>query len=198
MSRSVWLSRLPNIISAFRLLAAPVLLAMAAGHMHDAFAWLLVPALLSDMLDGWLARKLRCESSLGSLLDSLADTLLMVVIIISIWFLHPVVYQQHWPLIATVVVVWSTAHLLALLRYGRLASYHTRLLQTGIVLFALFALVLFTHGFVPWMLYLAGIFSLIGAIEHFALLVLLPEWTPNIRGGLLELLRKRSRSESDT
>ena len=169
------------------------MLAMAVGQMHDAFAWLLVPALLSDWVDGWLARKLHCESRLGSLLDSLADTLLMLVIILSIWFLHPAVYQQHWPVIAIVVVVWSIAHLLALFRYGRLASFHTRLLQTGIVLFAVFAVVLFTYGFIPWMLYLAGIFSLIGAIEHFALLVLLPEWTPNIRGGLLEVLRNRPR-----
>jgi len=167
------------------------MLAMAVGQMHVAFACLLVPALLSDLLDGWLARKLDCESPLGSLLDSLADTLLMVVIILSIWFLQPGVYQQHWPIIAIVVVVWSIAHLLALFRYGRLASFHTRLLQAGIFLFALFVLVLFTHGFVAWMLYLAGIFSLIGAIEHFALLLLLPEWTPNIRGGLLEVLRNR-------
>lgn len=191
MSRSIWLSRLPNLISSTRLLAAPVLLAMAVEQMHGIFAWLLVPALLSDMLDGWLARKLHCESRLGALLDSVADTLLMMVIIVSIWFLHPAVYQQHWPVIAVVVVVWSIAHLLALLRYGRLASFHTRLLQMGIVLFAMFALVLFTFGFVPWMLYLAGIISLLGAIEHFALLVLLPEWTPNIRGGLLEVLHKR-------
>jgi len=191
--RPIWLSRLPNVISIFRLFAAPVMLAMAVGQMHDAFAWFLVPALLSDAADGWLARKLQCESQLGSLLDSLADTLLMLVIILSIWFLHPAVYQQHWPIFAIVVVVWSIAHLLALFRYGRLASFHTRLLQTGIVLFAVFAMVLFIYGFIPWMLYLAGIFSLIGAIEHFTLLVLVPEWTPNIRGGLLEVLRNRPR-----
>lgn len=191
MSRSVWLSRLPNIVSVFRLLAAPVLLVMAVKQMHDAFAWLLAPALLSDAVDGWLARKLHCESQLGAQLDSLADILLMVVILISIWFLHPAVYLQHWPIIAIVVLVWSIAHLSALLRYGRFASFHTRLLQAGIVLFAVFALVLFTYGFIPWMLYLAGILSLAGAIEHFTLLVLLPEWTPNIRGGLLGVLRKR-------
>ena len=159
--------------------------------MPGAFAYLLVPALISDVVDGWLARKLDCESETGSLLDSAADITLMVVIIASIWFLHPEVYQQHWPLIATVCVVWSIAHLLALLRYHRPASFHTRLLQSGIVLFSIFALLLFTFGFVPWLLYLAGIVSLIGAAEHFILLLLHPEWTPNIRGGLVEALRRR-------
>lgn len=189
MSRSFQLSLLPNIISVLRLLCAPVLLVMAYLEMHLAFAFVLVPALCSDMVDGWLARKLKCESKLGSLLDSLADTLLMVAIIISIWFLHPVVYRQHGLIIAIVVFVWSCAHLAAFIRYGRLASFHTRLLQTGILLFALFALVLFTFGFIPWMLYLAGVVSLVGAVEHFILLALLPEWTPDIRGGLLQLLR---------
>jgi phosphatidylglycerophosphate synthase len=191
LSRSEWLSRLPNFISVFRLIAAPILLMMAHRQMPDAFAYLLIPALFSDVADGWLARKLHCESEIGSLLDSVADITLMAVIIVSIWFLHPTVYQQHWPIIATVFVVWSIAHLLALLRYGRPASFHTRLLQSGILLFGLFALILFTHDFVPWMLYLAGIVSLIGAIEHFFLLVLVKEWTPNIRGGLLEVLLKR-------
>jgi phosphatidylglycerophosphate synthase len=192
LSHSYWLKQLPNAISAFRLAATPVLLALAYFQLHSEFAWLLVPALFSDFLDGWLARRLHIESDLGSMLDSIADMSLMVVIIISIWFLHPVVYQQHWLIIAVVVIFWSFAHLAALLRYGRPASFHTRLLQLGILFFGLFALVLFTYGFLPWMLYLAGIVSLIGGAEHLILLVLLPEWTPNIRGGLLEVLRKRN------
>lgn len=186
-----WIKQLPNIISAFRLLAAPVLLLMAYRQAHDAFAWLLFPALFSDFLDGWLARKLQIESDLGSQLDSMADILLIAAIIVSIWYLHPVVYREHWQIIALVVSFWSFAHLAALFRYGRLASFHTRLLQTGILLFGVFALVLFTHGFIPWMLYVAGVASLIGGIEHIALLILLPEWTPNIRGGLFEVLRKQ-------
>jgi len=172
--------------------AAPVLLALAYFQLHSPFSWLLVPALFSDFLDGWLARKFHIESELGSMLDSIADMSLMVVIIISIWFLHPIVYQQHWQIIATVVGFWSVAHLAALFRYGRPASFHTRLLQLGILLFGVFALVLFTYGFIPWMLYLAGIVSLLGGVEHLILLVLLPEWTPNIRGGLLEVVGKHN------
>jgi len=185
------LSRLPNALSLFRLVSAPVLLAMAVAQMHLAFAWLLVPAFVSDMLDGWLARKLDCESPLGALLDSVADISLMLVVIVSIWFLHPEVYGQHWPIIAAVVLVWTIAHLLALLRYGRPASFHTRLIQAGILLFGLFAVVLFTYDFVAWMLYLAGIVSLLGAAEHVILLALLPAWRPDIRGGLWQVLRER-------
>ncbi len=191
MSRSSWVKKLPNAISLFRLLATPVLLLLAIFQMPTAFAWLLVPTGFSDLIDGWLARKLNCESDTGSLLDSVADTSLMVVVIISIWFLHPEVYREHWQIFAAAVSFWSVAHIAALIRYGRPASFHTRFLQLGVFLFGIFALLLFTYGFIPWMLYLAGIVSLMGGLEHIALLVLLPEWTPNIRGGLLEVLRKR-------
>jgi len=105
--------------------------------------------------------------------------------------LHPEVYQRHWPIIATVLAVWTVAHMLALFRYGRPASFHTALLRTGVFLFSLFAVVLFTYGFVAWLLYLAGAVSLLGAVEHVILLWLLPEWTPDIRGGLWQVLRER-------
>lgn len=194
MYKSRWVTYIPNVISIFRLFAAMLLLMMAVMQIREPFTWLLLPALASDFVDGWLARKWQIESKLGAMLDSVADITLMVAIIASIWFLHPGVYHQHWQIIATVVCFWSIAHLAALMRYGRLASFHTRLLQVGILLFGLFTVVLFTYGFVPWLLYLAGIVSLLGGFEHVALLILLPEWTPDIRGGLVQVLKERQRN----
>ena len=39
---------------------------------------------LTDALDGWLARKLRCESAFGAKLDSVADLLFYAVMIFRI------------------------------------------------------------------------------------------------------------------
>ena len=50
-------------------------------------------------------------------------------------------------------------------------------------------------GVSTWLLYLAGIVCTLGALEHFAILVLLPEWKPNIHGGLAEVLRMRRESK---
>jgi CDP-diacylglycerol--glycerol-3-phosphate 3-phosphatidyltransferase len=189
-----WVNKtsLPNLITKTRLAATPVLLLMAIIQWRQAFAWLLILALLSDFLDGWLARKWQCESDQGATLDSIADIVLMGTVIVSIWLLHPDVYTGHWQIIAAVVVLWTIAHLAALLRYGRPASFHTRLLQVGIGLFALFSLVLFTYGFIPVLLYLAGVVSFIGGIEQLVMLALLPEWTPDLRGGIREALKQRA------
>lgn len=185
------LTYLPNLISAARLLAVPLLVWFAFREMHAAFTFLLVPTLASDIVDGWLARKLGAESKIGATLDSVADISVVLAMVYAIWPLHPDVYREHGWIIIGVVVVWVFAHLASLIRYGRLASFHTWLIRAGIFAFSLFALVLFLFGFVPWLLYLAAIICTLGAVEHFAMLALLPDWTPNVRGGIREALRLR-------
>jgi phosphatidylglycerophosphate synthase len=68
----------PNVISALRLLAVPVLVLLAWRHEARPFAWLLVAALVSDIADGLIARLFDFTSKLGALLDSTADALLLL------------------------------------------------------------------------------------------------------------------------
>ena len=187
------LRHLPNAITIGRLLSTPVLAWLAWNRLEEPFAGLLLVALVSDLVDGWLARRLRLESTNGALLDSVADMALMSVILFAIWPLHPAVYRDHgWPMAAVIALI-ALGHLAALLRFGRLASFHTRLLRAGIVVFSLFAVVLFLFGFQAWLLYAAIAVCAAGALEQLALVLLLPEWSPNFRGGLAEALRRRRR-----
>ncbi|MCR4409980.1 MAG: CDP-diacylglycerol--glycerol-3-phosphate 3-phosphatidyltransferase [Candidatus Saccharicenans sp.] len=70
----------PTILTIFRLLAIPVLVVVMLtpfeGHEVIAFT-IFVVACLTDMLDGFWARKKKMETVLGSLLDPLADKLLI-------------------------------------------------------------------------------------------------------------------------
>ena len=69
---------LPNAISLARIAAAPVLLATVFLHHVNFFRWLLLACLLSDILDGLIARSLHLTSKLGATLDSVADILTML------------------------------------------------------------------------------------------------------------------------
>lgn len=184
-------SWLPNAITIARLLSAPVLVAFAALQMPTAFAALLLPALASDVVDGWLARRMGAVSSRGTQLDSIADILLVLVMCYAIWPLHPGVYREHGWVIIGVVAIWVVAHSASFWRYGRLASFHTRLIRAGIFAFSLFAVVLFVFGFQPWLLYLAAAICTLGAVEHFIMLALVPEWTPDLHGGIPAALKQR-------
>jgi CDP-diacylglycerol--glycerol-3-phosphate 3-phosphatidyltransferase len=176
------LRHVPNAISAARVAAVPILLALAVAGREFAFTWVLVPALLTDIADGWLARKFDLSSKLGALLDSIADTLLLLVSIVGIWVFHRDVITSHAMLCATVIGLWVLENIVALLRYGRLSSFHTYVSKTAGYLLGIYIGVLFVFGHYPGLLYVAAGWSIVGSLEEFVLLALLREWRANVRG----------------
>ncbi|KAF3935783.1 hypothetical protein ABW20_dc0108460 [Dactylellina cionopaga] len=74
------ITNLPNLLTATRLVAAP-----AIGYLilHDQNAWavgLLAYASLTDLVDGYVARRWNLQTVIGTVLDPLADKLLMTIL----------------------------------------------------------------------------------------------------------------------
>lgn len=77
MSSRVWLN-IPNIITLCRVFAVPFMVWLILKHdLHSAF-WLFVLAGVSDGVDGYLAKVMKAQSTLGAFLDPIADKLLLV------------------------------------------------------------------------------------------------------------------------
>jgi CDP-diacylglycerol--glycerol-3-phosphate 3-phosphatidyltransferase len=178
----VRLRHLPNAISTARIAAVPVLLYLALTGRQALFTCVLVPALLSDIADGWLARAYRLESKRGAQLDSVADTLLLFVSIFGIWTFHREVLTGNAWLCTAVITCWALENVAALLRYRRLSSFHTYVSKVAGYLLGVYVGVLFVFGHVPWLLYLAAGLSILGNLEEFALLAVLREWRADVRG----------------
>ena len=65
------MKQLPNIISILRILLSAAMLAVPS---FSALFWIFyLDSGLTDILDGFLARKLHLESTFGAKLDSIAD-----------------------------------------------------------------------------------------------------------------------------
>ncbi|HSF04071.1 MAG TPA: CDP-alcohol phosphatidyltransferase family protein, partial [Solirubrobacterales bacterium] len=79
----------PNLLSAFRAVCAPVLLALAWHGATGSFLVLFALGLASDVLDGALARRLGLESDLGARLDQWADFALWTSLPFGAWWLWP-------------------------------------------------------------------------------------------------------------
>ena len=76
---------LPNLLSALRLLAAPVA-AWAIVNEHDTLALtLFMAASFSDLADGFIARRWGFTSQIGAWLDPIADKLLMLFCFLALW-----------------------------------------------------------------------------------------------------------------
>ena len=78
---------LPNLFSEFRIVAAPFLLLLAWHNLSYWFLALLFLALLSDAIDGYLARRLHETSELGTQLDSFGDLMVFLVVPLAVWWL---------------------------------------------------------------------------------------------------------------
>lgn len=122
-----------NFLSYSRICLALMLLFFEP--LSTAFFVLYMICGLSDVLDGLIARKTGTTSSFGARLDSLADTLFVVVLL---FMLYPVVQ------LSTGVIIWIimigiirlASIIVALRKYKTYASIHTYGNKvTGIVLF---------------------------------------------------------------
>lgn len=94
---------------------------------------------LTDVLDGWLARKTGRASEFGARLDSIADLLFYIVLLIR---LFPVLYQilpgEIWYVVSGIVLVRLAAYVTAAVKYHCFASLHTWLNKlTGALVFLL-------------------------------------------------------------
>ena len=65
--------------SFYRIFAAPFLLILLWLEARDFFTWLLLISYCTDMIDGFLARKLKIASPRGSQLDSIGDQITFVI-----------------------------------------------------------------------------------------------------------------------
>lgn len=75
---------LPNVLTYLRFLAVPVFIwEFHAGRFQVAF-WLFVGAAITDGIDGLLARVLHQRTRLGSILDPIADKLLILAAVASL------------------------------------------------------------------------------------------------------------------
>ena len=86
---------LPNLISLFRLLLIiPCTILFQKIFKNESIRYYIVMlcliAFLSDLLDGFIARKTNRISELGKIIDPLADKILVGTIVLNLFFIHQI------------------------------------------------------------------------------------------------------------
>ena len=101
---------IPNTLTGFRIVLIPFFCVLfVMGPQYYPYAGIiLVLSGLSDMLDGFLARKLHQETELGKILDPIADKLTIGAVVVSMWF----VYHRNYPWISLALAIMLVKELL--------------------------------------------------------------------------------------
>ena len=153
---------IPDLLSGLRLLLIPVIWIAALQGNGRLVAMGLLLAGATDILDGYLARRLGQASKRGARLDVLADNLLLVSAVAWMQVLHPEILREN-----SALFVGTVGLYLASLFAGRLNSFSSKVAGGALYSFAL--ITLFAGGYEPLLLWLAAAAFIVSSAE--ALLV---------------------------
>lgn len=187
---------LPNLISALRIGSTPVLAWLALHQLHDYFLIVLAAALVSDGLDGYLARKYGQVTRLGAQMDSWADLIIYAVMLFGLWQLWPQILERESGLMTFAFSCWVVLVLFGVVRFRRLPSYHTYAAKLAALALApsYFALVLWDFYW-PFrgVMYL---FILVMA-EQLIITAVLNNWEGDVRSLWHALIMVRDKQKSE-
>lgn len=173
------LTHLPNAISIARILIAPVALWSAWQGNESAYKWLFTAAVVSDFLDGAIARLLHLESDLGARLDAFGDMLTYLVLVFAVSWLWPdFIYERLW-MIVIVLCTYAVSFAIGFLRFRRLNAFHSWAGKASAVLMAVGMIVWFIGG-PGWVFNAALAVSLLSALEQIAIASIIPEWRTTV------------------
>jgi phosphatidylglycerophosphate synthase len=185
---------LPNLLTGFRFVAAPVLLWLAWQGHGIAFMMLLAIAFLTDLLDGLAARLTGKVSQFGATLDSWADVITYLTITIGCWWLWPDVVRRELVFVGLIVASCLLPAIAGFSKFGRFTSYHTWGVKIAAASMGLSLYLLFLGG-PAWPFRLAAVVCIFAAIEEIALTLLLSEPESNVRS-VWDVLKRFIRKNS--
>jgi CDP-diacylglycerol--glycerol-3-phosphate 3-phosphatidyltransferase len=171
---------LPNLLSSFRLVSAPILLWMAWTQMHNPFLLLLAITFSTDILDGFFARLLNQTSKLGAFLDSLGDIVIYITLSISIWLLWPDLVKRELLYVLIMILSYLIPVLVGFIKFQHLTSYHTWLVKVAVAAMGVsfFLLTLFD---LSWPFRTAAVLCALAAIEEIAITLYLSHLKSDVR-----------------
>jgi phosphatidylglycerophosphate synthase len=180
---------LPNLLSGTRLAFVPLLLILAWHGQRTAYLSCLAISLLTDVLDGLLARLLKQKTALGARLDSVADFATTLSLPPCAWWLWPEVVRREFPYVAVALAFYLGAVLAGLLKFRRLTSYHSWLGKFAALVLGPSIFVLFLLD-AAWPFRAAALIAVASAFEEVLITWILPSCQANV-ATLVHALRLR-------
>ena len=155
------MKHIPNILSFIRLLCVPAFVLLFFNGYVWAACGVFVFASVTDVLDGWLARRFNWITNLGKVLDPVADKLNQITVLLCITIKAGMTDAPTFPIVLTVFII------LLLKEFLMIAGGWLLLRKKKIVVYALW------YGKLATVLFFAVTLTLMLAPESFVLSLVL-------------------------
>lgn len=175
-------SSIVNLLTLYRIIISPFLLILLFNN-SEAFKWLLLSAFLTDVMDGFLARRFKVVSRIGAKLDSVADDFLFVVSLIAIMYLHSEVITQNIFIISGMLFILFLKMILLWVKHSKIISgLHTYFTKAAAFLQALFFLHCIFFQPNSLLFYMAVFSTVVALTEEIIIIFTIKDLRQNTRG----------------
>ena len=179
----------PNLISLYRLLIFPVILYLALTGSEQWYVILLCISLISDVLDGNIARIFKLQTNFGAALDNLADICTYAMALLGLFLFKWAEIEPHAWILYLFLAVFLLSYLVSFYRFGKIPGLHLYSAVLAGYIQSIFFFVLFVFGFYPWMYYLSVGWGALAYIEKIFVLLKLDDIKIGVKG-LYWLMKK--------
>ncbi|SNR17102.1 CDP-alcohol phosphatidyltransferase family protein [Tenacibaculum jejuense] len=174
---------IPISLIIFRLGLAPLIVGLAYCFGINAKLYIILfmyLGLLSDILDGIVARKLGVSSEKLRRFDSQTDLVFWLSIGLATWLLYPNIISENIYAVWIILGMEVSCYVISILKFGKETCTHAFLSKLwGITLLIAFtSLIGFNHAGFPFKL--AIVMGLISHIDVILIILILPKWHHDI------------------
>ena len=173
---------IPNILSLYRILIFPFILYLLAIKNESLVSLFITISLITDILDGLIARVFKMQTRIGAKLDSLADTGTYILAFIAIYLFRWNEIKNEWVILFVFFVTWVLSYAVVLIKFKGLIGLHTYLSKITGYLQGAFIVLLFLFGYNVWLFYLCLCAGILACVEEIIIIMVIRQPISNVKG----------------
>lgn len=175
--------QIPWTMTSMRVALGPVLMFGQRCNWNGwTMAGLVVAALASDIWDGVLARRWKCDSAGVRLFDSLADIVFYLCVGVALWVGRSPALRENARFLVALLGTELARHALDFAKFGKPASYHSYLAKAWGLIMAVAIVAAFATGGGRMLIRVSLALGILCNAEGFAMSLILPRWTRDVKG----------------
>lgn len=177
--KSLW--NVPNCLSAYRIIALPALVWAIVQENNQLFIMLLSVNLITDILDGLIARTFKLETEFGAKLDSIADIGTYIMAFSGMIALHGKFVSDHTLSFSIILTLYVIPQLISLVKFRRMPSLHLYSNKITGYIQGIFIFTFFNFGYNAPYFYFMIAASCIAYLEELVCVLYLKELKSNVK-----------------
>jgi CDP-diacylglycerol--glycerol-3-phosphate 3-phosphatidyltransferase len=152
------------------------------SHQRGEFILLLSINLITDILDGLIARVFKLQTNFGARLDSLADMGTYLAAFTAFIYLEWSFVSAHGWAFSVLVFLWLLPQLICLIRFGRPPHFHLWSNKFAGYMQGIFIFTYFNWGNSEIFFMIMWVISVLAFLEELVVAVRIPQLRANLKG----------------